>query len=228
MLLIHEIAARFFYNNIRLNPKAVEYFKSRMLKAETVRDFNLGYAQSGWSSLVNHCRSKGISESKLVSCGLALQKDGGGVYDRFRDRIMFSLCDLSGKVIGFAGRGMETNAVPKYLNSPETALYKKKSSFWPAQIEAGNKENGYCMIVEGYMDYLILYQAESAMWLLCRELLLLLNTVIASALHIKCPASFDGDSAGQTAAIRAVLFWRLLTWISLFWCFPMMRTLIPM
>jgi DNA primase len=121
----------------------VEYFKSRGLKAETVREFNLGYAQQGWSSLINHCRSKGISESKLISCGLALQKDGGGAYDRFRDRIMFSLCDLSGKVIGFAGRGMEADAVPKYMNS-RNCSYRKEFCL-PAQIEAGNKENGYCM-----------------------------------------------------------------------------------
>ena len=181
-----------------------------MLKAETVRDFNLGYAQSGWSSLVNHCRSKGISESKLVSCGLALQKDGGGVYDRFRDRIMFSLCDLSGKVIGFAGRGMETNAVPKYLNSPETALYKKKEFlFGLHKSRLAIKENGYCMIVEGYMDYLILYQA-GIQWLLCRELLLLLNCGhLLQRFTSNVLLLFDGDSAGQTAAIRAVLFWRL-------------------
>mgnify|MGYP001161696554 CR=1 FL=1 len=206
MLLIHEIAARFFYNNIRLNPKAVEYFKSRMLKAETVRDFNLGYAQSGWSSLVNHCRSKGISESKLVSCGLALQKDGGGVYDRFRDRIMFSLCDLSGKVIGFAGRGMETNAVPKYLNSPETALYKKKEFlFGLHKSRLAIKENGYCMIVEGYMDYLILYQAGIRNVVAVSGTALtpehghLLQRFTSNVLLL-----FDGDSAGQTAAIRAV------------------------
>ena len=124
---------------------------------------------------------------------------------------MFSLCDLSGKVIGFAGRGMETNAVPKYLNSPETALYKKKEFlFGLHKSRLAIKENGYCMIVEGYMDYLILYQAGIRNVVAVSGTALtpehghLLQRFTSNVLLL-----FDGDSAGQTAAIRAVLFWRL-------------------
>lgn len=206
MLQIHELASKFFYSNIRPNPKAVEYFKSRGLKAETVRDFNLGYAPSGWSSLVNYCQKHGISPAKLISCGLALQKDGGGVYDRFRDRVMFSLCDLSGRVIGFAGRGMEADAIPKYLNSPETPLYKKKEFLYGFhKSRQAVKEEGYCMIVEGYMDYLTLHQAgicnvvAASGTAFTPEHAHLLQRFTSNVLLL-----FDGDSAGQTAAIRAV------------------------
>ena len=206
MFRIHEIAARFFYSNIKGNPQVVEYFKSRGLMAETVRDFKLGFAPDGWSSMIIYCKQQGISIPSLVSCGLAIDKENGKQFDRFRNRVMFSLCDLSGRIVGFAGRGMESDAIPKYLNSPETLLYKKKEFLYGLEKSRQFiKDSGYCLVVEGYIDYLTLYQAG------IRNLVATSGTAFTPehahllqrfTSHIVLV--FDGDSAGQTAASKAV------------------------
>lgn len=206
MLHINEIAAKFYYNCIRHSQEAIGYFKSRGLAAETVRDFRLGFSPSGWSSLIMHFQSQGIGLPALISCGLAIQKEGGGAYDRFRNRVMFSLFDISGKVIGFAGRGMEPDATPKYLNSPETLLYKKKNTLYGLyHARQYIKECGFVMIVEGYMDYLTMYQAG------IRNVVATSGTALTEEhAHLlqrfttRIVLLFDGDLPGQTAAVRGV------------------------
>lgn len=206
MLRIHDIAARFFYQSLRQSPQAIDYFKSRGLAPETVRDFRLGYSPAGYSSLIMHFQNQGIDTSKLADCGLAIKKEDGKAYDRFRNRVMFSLFDLSGKVIGFAGRAMEVDATPKYLNSPETLLYKKKSVLYGLyQARQYIKESGFVLVVEGYMDYLTMYQAG------IRNMVASSGTALTEEhAHLlirfcsRIVLLFDGDSAGQTAAIRAI------------------------
>lgn len=206
MLRIHDIAARFYYQSIRQSKQTIDYFKSRGLAPETVRDFRLGYSPAGYSSLIMHFQSQGIDSSALVDCGLAIKKEDGKTFDRFRNRVMFSLFDLSGKVIGFAGRGMEADAIPKYLNSPETLLYKKKSVLYGLyQARQNIKESGFVLIVEGYMDYLTMYQAgirnvvASSGTALTEEHAQLLIRFCSRIVLL-----FDGDLAGQTAATRAI------------------------
>ncbi|MBN1759544.1 MAG: DNA primase [Chitinispirillaceae bacterium] len=203
---IHETAARFFYRNIRPSPPAVDYLKSRELKPETVRDFRLGFAPESWTGLIDFCKKEGIGEEALVSCGLAIKKENGRCYDRFRNRVIFSLCDLSGRVIGFAGRGMETDAVPKYLNSPETLLYKKKHFLYGLyRSRQAIKEQQTVIVVEGYMDYLTLFQAgiqnvvASSGTALTPEHARLLSRFTRSVI-----LTFDGDNAGQSAAEKAI------------------------
>ncbi|MBN1309383.1 MAG: DNA primase [Chitinispirillaceae bacterium] len=206
LLRIHEVAARFFYNNIKPAAAAVAYLKSRGLQPETVRDFRLGFAPAGWTALIDHCASERIPEPSLVACGLAIRKEHGGCYDRFRNRLMFSLCDLSGRVIGFAGRGMEKDAEPKYLNSPETTLYKKKFFLYGLdRARAAIAEHRTVIVVEGYMDYLTLFQAgirnivATSGTALTPEHARLLGRFARSIV-----LTFDGDSAGQAAAEKAV------------------------
>jgi DNA primase len=206
MIDIHKAAADFFYSMIRPHPQAVAYFKSRGLTAETVRDFRLGYAPQGWSSLITALSGKGIPIDALVSCGLAVKNAEGSTYDRFRDRIIFSLTDLSGRVIGFAGRGLEADAIPKYLNSPETALYRKKEFLYGLySTRQYIKEEKCALVVEGYMDFLTLYQAGirnavatsgTAMTPEHAHLLLRFTSRVILV--------FDGDEAGQNAADRGV------------------------
>jgi DNA primase len=206
MQRIHEIAAVYFYNQVKPNQRAIDYFKTRGLKGETVREFKLGYAPEGWSGLISFCEPKGITADMLVACGLAVRKDGGSVYDRFRERIMFSLCDLSSRVIGFAGRGMDDEAQPKYLNSPETLLYHKNRFLYGLdKSRAAIRDTGRIMIVEGYMDYLTLFQAgvrniaASSGTALTQE-----HGQLISRFTSKVVLVFDGDAAGQTAARRGV------------------------
>ena len=206
MIDIHRMAADYFYGKIRQHPGAVDYFKSRNLAAETVRDFKLGYAPPGWSSLITFAEGKGISVDALVVCGCAVRKEDGTAYDRFRDRIMFSLFDLSGRVIGFAGRGRDKESTPKYLNSPETPLYRKKEFLYGLNMTRQYiKDEKTVLIVEGYMDFLTLYQAG------IRNVVATSGTAMTPehANILKRFASrivlvFDGDDAGQSAAQRGV------------------------
>jgi DNA primase len=206
MFDIHIMAAEYFYSMIGHHPQAIAYFKSRGLVAQTVHDFRLGYAPPGWSSLLSAAASKNISADALVTCGLALKNAEGSTYDRFRDRIIFSLTDLSGRVIGFAGRGLEADATPKYLNSPETALYRKKEFLYGLNSTRHYiKEENSALVVEGYMDFLTLYQAgirnvvSTSGTALTPEHAHLLMRFTSRLILV-----FDGDEAGQNAAERGV------------------------
>ena len=207
LLDIHSEAAKYYYNCIKNHTQAIDYFKSRGLTGETVKEFSLGYAPDGWSGLLDYLRGRNYTNSQIAASGLVIVKEGtGSVYDRFRDRVMFPLCDLSGRVIGFAGRGMNADAQPKYLNSPETALYKKSGVLYGMhKSRAAVRELGYLIIVEGYMDYLTLYQAG------IRNAAAVSGTAFTTE-HAqmitrftqKVVLVFDGDRAGRSAAQRAV------------------------
>ncbi|MBD3241716.1 MAG: DNA primase [Chitinivibrionales bacterium] len=206
MLRIHALAMDFYYRNIRGEQRAVEYFKSRGLQAETVRDFKLGYAPPGWSNLIDFLKGKGIAESAVEACGLALRKDQGRPYDRFRDRIIFTLFDPAGRAIGFAGRGMEKDAQPKYLNSPETPIYRKSRTLYGLHKALPFiKEQDTVIVVEGYMDFLSLYEAG------VRNVVATSGTALtADHAHMlrrfapRVMLVFDGDAAGVQAAERGV------------------------
>lgn len=207
LLRIHEFAAEFYYGNVKGSPQAVDYFKSRGLQPEIVREFRLGYAPEAWSALIDFCARKGIDAEALVTCGLAVSNETGRIYDRFRNRVIFPLFDLTGRVIGFAGRGMEEKAIPKYLNSPETLLYKKKLFLYGLdKARQSIKDADQVMVVEGYMDYLALYQVG-------------IKNVVASSgtafteehgaligrFTKRIILLFDGDGAGQSAIREAIL-----------------------
>lgn len=207
LLEIHELAARFFYDSMRSSPQAVDYFKSRGLDAQTVKDFGLGFAPDGWSGLCDYLQQNNVPISCAVECGLAVKKENGGAYDRFRNRIIFPLFDITGKVIAFAGRGMSPDVQPKYLNSPETTLYRKNSLLYGIhKARQSIRETGYVLIVEGYMDYLSLYQAgicnvvATSGTAFTTQHAYLLNRFSKKAVLV-----FDGDSAGVNAAEKAVM-----------------------
>ncbi|MBD3393307.1 MAG: DNA primase [Chitinivibrionales bacterium] len=206
LLKIHELAVRYYYDQVRGNDRVVEYFKARGLSPEIVREFKLGYAPQGWDGFVCFAGSKGIKPAVLVSCGLAIARSDGSAYDRFRDRIMFPIFDISGRPIAFGGRSLDLEVEPKYLNSPETALYRKTRTLYGLnKSRSPIKEQGYAVLVEGYMDYLSLYQAGIG------------NCVATSGTALtpehgqilrrftpRVVLLFDGDSAGVSAAERAV------------------------
>ncbi len=206
ILEINEIASKFYYSQIKNSPEAIEYFKSRGLKAETVRDFRLGFAPSQWGAFITYCQQFRISQEELIECGLAIAKDSGGAYDRFRNRVMFTLTDLSGKPIGFAGRGMDDTTMPKYLNSPETLIYKKKNFLYGLyKARQAIKEHKVLFIVEGYMDYLSLYQAgiqnvaATSGTALTPEHAHIIQRFSQNVIFV-----FDSDNAGQAAAVRGI------------------------
>ncbi|MCU0608354.1 MAG: DNA primase [Chitinispirillaceae bacterium] len=206
LLEINQAAADFFYGQVRQNPQAIDYFKSRGLSGETVRDFKLGFAPSGWSSLVDFFASRGTVKTDIAAAGLAVRKDDGSVYDRFRNRVMFTLVDLAGRIVGFAGRGMDSETMPKYLNSPETQLYKKKEFLYGFHITRQFiKDEKQVLVVEGYMDFLTLYQAgiknivATSGTAMTPEHANMLRRFTTSVVLV-----FDGDEAGQKAAERGI------------------------
>jgi DNA primase len=207
LLKIHALAAAFFYRQMRQSPRAIDYFKARGLRAETVRDFRLGYAPPGWSGLIDYAQSKGVKPDALVACGLALSKsDESRPYDRFRDRIIFPIGDMAGRPIAFGGRAMSDEAQPKYLNSPETPLYRKSRVLYGMHhAREAIKDRGFVLVVEGYMDYLALYQAgirncaASSGTALTEEHGRLLRRFTQKVVLL-----FDGDKAGLSAAERGV------------------------
>jgi DNA primase len=204
---IHKMAAEFYYMRVKESRPAADYFKSRGLSAETVREFRLGYAPCGRSSLADYLAGKGIPPQKIAESGLAGGKDGGGAYDRFRNRAIFPLCDLNGRVIAFAGRCLDADTQPKYLNSPESALYKKGAMLYGLhKARDGIRGEGLAVVVEGYMDFLTLYQAG------IRNAVAASGTAftgeharLISRFASKAALVFDGDRAGLAAARRAAL-----------------------
>ncbi|MFW6220888.1 MAG: DNA primase [Fibrobacterota bacterium] len=207
LLSIHKLATRFFYNMMRKSSEAIAYFKKRGISGETARDFQLGYAPQGWRNLLSFMAGQSIAGQSLVSCGLAIEKnEGAQPYDRFRGRIMFPIFDIAGRPIAFGGRALTDEDHPKYLNSPETALYNKSRTLYGMHTaRQAVKQSGTLLVVEGYMDVLSLYQAG------------IRNSVATSGTALteqhgqmmrrfaqRIVLVFDGDSAGRRAAIRAV------------------------
>jgi DNA primase len=206
LLKVNAMAVDFYYRQTRSFPRAIDYFLGRGLTRETIREFRLGYAPPGWSDLLAFAKNRGISQASLVGCGLAIEKPDGKAYDRFRDRIMFPIFDTSRRPIGFGGRGMTPDAQPKYLNSPETLLYQKNKTLYGLHAAQHHiKEAKSLIVVEGYMDFLSLYQAG------VRNVIATSGTALtdtqARIIQRFSPTVylvFDGDGAGINAAKRAI------------------------
>lgn len=206
MLKINQMAMDFYYSQTRFNPTAIEYFLGRGLSRETIKEFRLGYAPPGWSELLSYAESKGVSRSALVQCGLAISKQDNQAYDRFRDRIMFPIFDTSKRPIGFGGRGLTKDVEPKYLNSPETLLYQKNKTFYGLHLAQYHiKQSKSIIIVEGYMDFLSLFQAG------VKNVVATSGTALSDGqariiqrFTNKIFLVFDGDGAGINAAQRAI------------------------
>lgn len=117
-------AAKFFFQNLKANKKANEYFLGRGITQNTINKFGLGYSLDSWRSLLNYLKNKGYKEKDIEVNGLIIKSEKGNYYDRFRNRVMFPVFDYRGKVIGFGGRVLE-DTKPKYLNSPEGPIFSK-------------------------------------------------------------------------------------------------------
>ena len=203
---LHEIAMDLYQENLFSNvgEKSLAYLKERGFGEDIIKQFKIGYALDSWDQLVQACKGKGFTRSQIVQSGLFSQSDKG-TFDRFRSRIMFPIFHPSGKPIGFGGRifGKEDSA--KYLNSPETPLYKKSNVFYGLQATRDSiRKEGYVVLVEGYMDFLKLYQSS------IHPVVSVSGTAFTSKhassiskITKKVVLLYDGDDAGGGAAIRA-------------------------
>ncbi|MCW6677907.1 DNA primase [Anaerococcus sp. NML200574] len=144
----------FFYKNLLTNKAPQDYLVKRGLRSNIVNTFMLGYAKDSWDDLLNYAKSKGYKEEDLLSLGLIAKSKNGNYYDKYRNRVIYPIIDIYGRVIGFGGRAID-DAMPKYLNSPESEIFKKRYNLYALNnFKKQNKRD--LILVEGYMDVIAL------------------------------------------------------------------------
>ena len=201
-----EAANKFFQKQLAASPKALAYFERRGVSAEIRAQFGLGYAPDGYSALKDALGTDERRMKLLERVGLFSKNDKGHVYDKFRDRVMFPIHDRRGRTIAFGGRVLEKDDGPKYLNSPETALFHKGRELYGLwQVRQANTKIERLIVVEGYMDVIALFQHGVA------QAVATLGTATtpdhAELLFRNAPDvyfCFDGDAAGRRAAGKAM------------------------
>ena len=202
---VHEKAMMLYQKNLFSQPgaKALQYLKDRNLREETIKKFRIGFAIKSWNDLLNNLSHIGPNDS-LMKSGLFIRSEKG-TFDRFRSRIMFPIFHQSGKVNAFGGRDFGNNDSAKYLNSPETALYQKSNILYGLHATKDViRRLGYVVLVEGYMDFLQLYQAGIEPVVSVSGTSLTKNHAnMLSKLVNKVILLYDGDAAGGNAAVRA-------------------------
>ncbi|OZB52649.1 MAG: DNA primase [Stenotrophomonas sp. 14-69-23] len=201
-----DAAARFFQKQLEGSDKALAYLDGRGVDADTRARFSIGYAPDGYSALKDALGKDERRMKLLDRVGLFSKNDRGHVYDKFRDRVMFPIFDRRGRVIAFGGRVMQKDDGPKYLNSPETALFHKGRELYGLwQVRQANQKIERLIVVEGYMDVVSLFQFGVT------QAVATLGTATtpdhAELLFRNAPDvyfCFDGDAAGRRAAWRAL------------------------
>lgn len=208
---VNELAMRFFRSALTHLPQAEVarvYLHKRGVDELTADLFKLGYAPDGWTTLTDALAAKGVTADELLRAGLAAKRErGDGVYDRFRHRLMFPIADVHGNIIGFTGRILsDEKKEAKYVNTPETALYKKSAVLYGLDKAKGEiRQHDRAVLVEGNMDVIASHQFSIANVVACsgtaltQEQLALLKRFTTN-LYI----AFDQDSAGKAATLRGL------------------------
>ena len=206
---VNELARDFFHNCLtmtRMGERGKAYFAGRGIRQETIEEFQLGYAPPAWDKLSTAFLKRGIKQEFLLASGLcAERKQGGGLYDRFRGRVIIPIADERGRVVGFGGRVLD-DSTPKYLNTPETVLFnKRKLLFGLDRSHRAIQQEGRAIVVEGYMDAISVFDAG------VHNVVASLGTAFTpehakKLLHYAPEICFcyDSDEAGQKATIRAL------------------------
>ena len=200
---VMQTATRYYREQLKLSPRAIDYLKQRGLSGEIAAKFGIGYSPDGWQNLA--AAFSNYQDETLSETGLVISGEDNKRYDRFRDRIMFPIINVRAQVIGFGGRVLDKGD-PKYLNSPETPLFEKGRELYGLyQAQKAIRAGQQVLVVEGYMDVVALAQhgVEYAVATLgtattphhVQKLLRLTEHIVFC---------FDGDKAGQKAAWRAL------------------------
>ncbi|MGI5979042.1 MAG: DNA primase [Oscillospiraceae bacterium] len=207
MLRLNRDAARFFYAQLSepCGQAARDYLARRGISPQMVTRFGLGCAPNDWQALTDAMLRQGYTKPELLSAGLvrASKKGDGGVYDTFRNRLMFPVIDVRGSVIGFSGRILD-DGEPKYMNSPETLVYSKSHNLFALNL-AKKSKLGYIILAEGNIDVVSLHQAgfdcavASLGTSLTPEQARLISRYVGEVV-----IAYDGDEAGQKASQRAI------------------------
>ncbi len=214
---IMEEATKYFEANLTINKEAQEYLKARGLNEKSIKDFRVGFAILDWRKLYDHLKSKNFTDKEIELAGLAKHPEdkSKGMYDRFRGRVMFPMADSSGRIVAFSGRiFVDDGKSAKYLNSPETPIFKKSAILYGLdKAKLPIKKNDFSIIVEGQFDLILSHQAGFKNTVATSGTALTdtdhaqNNTVnnlgLISRLSQNIVFIFDGDMAGFKASIRA-------------------------
>lgn len=197
-------AADYFQASLRRAGLASAYLRQRGIEEEFVDRFGIGYAPAGWSNLITHLRGRGFADSVIKESGLAAMGTKG-LYDMFRHRIMFPISSSSGSLVAFGGRTLDDSS-PKYINSPETPVFKKSETLFGFHLAKEEiRHRKFVLIAEGYLDVIVCHQYGFG------NAVAPLGTALTSG-HLRKLQSltnravliFDGDSAGKEAARRSL------------------------
>lgn len=204
------LAAKAYHKLLLEHEKAAparDYLTKRGLDATIIDTFHIGYAPDSWEGISTFLKTKKFSDEEIFQAGLTIKRErGAGYYDRFRNRIMFPVQDQLGRVIGFSARALAPDQEPKYLNTPQTAIYNKSAALYGiAQAKNAIKKTQLCVLVEGNMDVLASHQvgvtnavAASGTALTSDQLRLIKRYTENVAL------AFDTDVAGESASMRGI------------------------
>lgn len=203
------MAVTFFQHQLRNTPagrEALDYLHKRKLTDETINDFTLGYAPDSWDALAQYMASRDVKEQDLMDAGLVTERDSGGIYDRFRHRLVIPIRDARGRIAGFGGRILRPDDVPKYLNSPKTALFDKGRLLYGLDMTKREiRAKDQVVIVEGYLDVIGPYQAGF------RNCVSPMGTALTEdqfrlikRYSRKIVLALDPDAAGEKATLRGL------------------------
>jgi DNA primase len=209
LLEMHDLAAGLFQSNLQspAGSEARGYLAKRGLAEAQWKEFGLGLSDGGGQQLTRRLQERGFAPEILEQSGLSMKRqDGSGFFDRFRGRLMFPIHNESGKIIGFGGRALRAGDEPKYLNSPETALYKKSSVLYNLhRAKEGIRKKDRSILVEGYMDVIGVWGAG------VREVVASCGTALTSGQvrslkrhSERIVVNFDPDAAGANAAEKSI------------------------
>lgn len=202
-------AARYYHHILINSPEAEAargYVERRALTDETLAAFQIGYSLPGWNRSRDYLTEQGYSVDDLLKAGLVVERDGGGTYDRFRERLMIPIRDARGRVIGFGARTLDPDGVPKYLNSPKTALFDKSKTLFGLDLaRRAIRREDRVIIAEGYMDVMQAHQADYGN-VVAQMGTSLTEAQLRQLQHYtkRIVLALDPDAAGVQATLRGV------------------------
>jgi DNA primase len=200
-------AATEYYHHLLSSTKAGEaarsYLARRKVTPEAIKEFRLGFSPDAWETLKNYLLGKGYTEKELAEVGLIIEKEEGGSYDRFRNRLMFPICDIQGRVTGFGARVLD-DSLPKYINSPQTPIFDKSSILYGVdKAKSAIRKKNLVIIVEGYMDVLTAHQHDWQNMVGSMGTSLTGKQVeVIKRLTDNITLALDADLAGEEATLR--------------------------
>lgn len=209
LLLVSEFAQKFYASRLASGEgRAIgySYFRNRGLEDATIEKFGLGWAPSGKTAFIDAAISAGYKMEYIIAAGLAVQRDDGSVADKFRERVMFPIHSVSGRVIAFSGRTLQSDNPAKYVNSPETEIYTKSKNLlgiYFAKSEIARQ--GKCILVEGNVDMVTMHQLGICNVVAsCGTSLTIEQIRLIHKFSEDVTIMYDGDSAGIHAALRGI------------------------